>query len=219
MTNTPRAQSSTREALTAAADTLTFSRSNGVRAGSCDFLNSHRDGPCSRCLARDAHDAGLAANAAPAPLTDRRDQKALDLIHAGKVHLIPGQRFGLVDGSKGQCYTVSRDGCSCPDWTNRQVVGGCCHMRALRTVCRLYKAARAEARETGRTRLPWAVGLALRPMVKEEALAASVPAHVSDALGWCDRCGKDLPGGSRCPRGGHLDRASVIDEIVATVAA
>lgn len=158
-------------------------------------------------------------------MTDKRDLKALDLIHAGKVHLILGQKFGLVDGSKGQSYTTSRDGCSCPDWTNRQVKGGCCHMRALRTVCTLYKTARAEARETGRTRLPWAVGLALRPITREDAPAASVPTYqgpaetdrllavydnlysdLSAPLGYCDRCGR--PGVVRCGRGQHFEVAA-----------
>lgn len=47
-------------AVSRAATGLTLGRGNGTRQGACDFLNSHRDGPCPRCRARDLHDAELA---------------------------------------------------------------------------------------------------------------------------------------------------------------
>lgn len=53
----------TREAIRTAAATLTLSRTSGTRQSSCDFLNSHRDGVCAKCLARTAHDRKLAADA------------------------------------------------------------------------------------------------------------------------------------------------------------
>lgn len=49
----------TRAAIARAASAFTLSLGSGVRQGGCDFLNSHRDGPCTRCIARDEHDAEM----------------------------------------------------------------------------------------------------------------------------------------------------------------
>lgn len=94
--------------------------------------------------------------------TDKRDSKAISLIEAGKVHLVLGQRFGYVDGSRGQLYRVNRDGCECADWLNRQPEGGCAHQRALRWICGAYRMMIFRAKRHGRTRLPAALGRALR---------------------------------------------------------
>lgn len=51
-------QPATRAAIARATDAFTFSR--GVRQGGCDFFQSHREGPCATCVARDAHDAEIA---------------------------------------------------------------------------------------------------------------------------------------------------------------
>jgi hypothetical protein len=216
------AQSTTRAAIESAADTLTYSRSNGTRQGACPFLNSHRDGICAKCQDMARHDAELAAaKAAPAveveaPVLSKVDQRAFTILTAGKVHLTFGQKYALVDGSRGQTYRTSKESCECPAFT--RYPGPCKHMRACAALCGLIRIARAEAKATGRTRLPALVGLALRPVARVEA-PASAPDHVSDALGYCDRCGRDLSGGSRCPRGQHLDRSAVLDQIVAGVAA
>lgn len=141
------------------------------------------------------------------------DQRALDILLAGKVHYTIGQKFALVEGSRGEVYTVTRDHCECPAF--RRYPGSCKHQRALQALCGLIRIARAEARETGRTRLPWVVGLALRPVVKEEAIAASVltcrhgePAGcpVCRSEAWaredretCLKCGSPLTPDGRCP--------------------
>jgi hypothetical protein len=134
--------------------------------------------------------------------TDRRDVKAQTLIDTGKVHLILGQRFGYVDGSQGQLYRVSRDGCECRDWLNRQPEGGCAHQRALRAVCALYKGMRAEAKATGRATIIPAIYRALLP-VKAGEVPAPVPAGAErDGRGvpYCLRCGSALTPDGRCPR-------------------
>ena len=50
----------TRAAIVHAASGLFSGR---VRNAGCDFLQSHRDGPCAKCVERDAHDRELAAKA------------------------------------------------------------------------------------------------------------------------------------------------------------
>jgi len=102
-----QANGTTRTAIESAASALTFSRSNGTRQGACPFLNAHRDGVCSKCQDMARHDAGLAAaNAAPAveveaPVLSKVDQRAFTLLTSGKVHLTFGQKYAIVDGSKG----------------------------------------------------------------------------------------------------------------------
>ena len=211
-------QDTIRAAIQTAAEAATFSRSNGTRQAESPFLNSHRDGICAKCQDMARHDAGLAANAAPAPEVEaltKTDKRALDLLLAGKVHYTIGQQFAIVDGSRGEVYTVTRDHCDCQAF--RRYPGPCKHQRALAAICGAIRLARAEVKATGRCRLPAILGLALRPAARVEA-PASAPAHAGNPLGYCDRCGKDLPGGSRCPRGGHLDRSAVLDQIVAEAA-
>lgn len=50
----------TRAAIQRAAAALTLSLGSGVRQGACPFLNSHRDGECSRCVQMAEHDAEIA---------------------------------------------------------------------------------------------------------------------------------------------------------------
>lgn len=96
--------------------------------------------------------------------SDPRDLKAVRLIEEGKVHLTLGQKFAVVDGSNGEQYRVSRDGCGCKDWEHRQPEGGCCHMRSVRWLCGAYRMMVHRAKRHGRTRLPSALGRALRPV-------------------------------------------------------
>lgn len=133
--------------------------------------------------------------------TDRRDAKAQTLIDAGKVHLLVGERYALVDGSHGEQYRVNRDGCTCPDWTNRQPEGGCCHMRAARRICQLYKACRTIAIETGRVTIPPELYRAIVPFERREASAPAPAGALVDARGipYCHSCGADIVNG-RCSR-------------------
>lgn len=136
---------------------------------------------------------------------DKRDAKAQILIDTGKVHLLVGERHALVDGSRGEQYRVNRDGCTCPDWTNRQPEGGCGHMRAVKRLCDLYKALRVVARETGRVRIPPALYRALGGYRDVEASPPPVPvpagALVDDnGVPYCAKCGADLTPDGYCPR-------------------
>lgn len=132
--------------------------------------------------------------------TDKRDAKAQALIDAGKVHLLIGERYALVDGSHGEVYQVNRDGCTCPDWTNRQPEGGCGHMRAVRRICGLYRACRTIAREAGRATIPPQLGRALGMYRDVEAPPLRLPAELVAALGApepppCPAHGEPLPCG------------------------
>lgn len=53
-------QTTTRQAIQCAATAFTLSLSSGVRQSACPFLNSHRDGECSRCVQMHEHDAEMA---------------------------------------------------------------------------------------------------------------------------------------------------------------
>jgi hypothetical protein len=132
--------------------------------------------------------------------TDKRDSKAISLIEAGKVHLLLGRRFGYVDGSRGQLYRVSREGCECADWLNRQPEGGCGHMRALRAVCTLYKSMRAEAKVTGRATIIPAIYRALLPVTAGTPVPVPAGADRDErGIAYCLRCGADLVNG-QCPK-------------------
>jgi len=136
---------------------------------------------------------------------DRRSLKALRLLDEGKVHLVIGQKHGLVDGSNGEQYRVSRDACECADWVNRQPEGGCCHQRALRAVCREYKQLRALAKAGETVRPSVALLKALGWLATEAPASPSrVPAGaLVDGKGvpYCHDCGETLVRG-RCPRQG-----------------
>lgn len=88
-----------------------------------------------------------------------REERAQSLIQSGAVTLVPGSRTARVAGSGKNVYTVNRDGCTCPDFQKRG--GPCKHQLAAAELCRLYRACRREAKATGRTRLPAALGRAL----------------------------------------------------------
>jgi hypothetical protein len=172
----------TREAIRTAAANILSSRS---RQGACDFLNSHRDGPCQRCQDRDRHDAEVAAQAAPA-LTSR-EQRAVEILNAGLVAYVAGDAYVTVTGSAGESYRASRDGCQCADWTNRGSLTGerCKHMLAGATICGLYRECRAVAARGETVRLPLALYVALtngtaRKGERSRALAELAAADQSD---------------------------------------
>lgn len=91
--------------------------------------------------------------------TTTREDRAMALIESGAVSLVVGRNWSIVRGSGKASYRVSRDGCTCPDFTKRAVE--CKHIIAVRGLCGAYRVVRAQAKRTGRCRLPSALGRAL----------------------------------------------------------
>ncbi len=83
-----------------------------------------------------------------------REDRAIALIDAGAVTL-NFDGTATVKGSGKAQYLVTKQGCPCPDYTQRgEQVGLCKHLLAVKALCQVYRACREEARTTGRTRLP-----------------------------------------------------------------
>ncbi len=87
-----------------------------------------------------------------------REDRAIALIDAGAVTLnLDGT--ATVKGSGQAVYTVSKQGCTYPDYAKRGADLGdadfmCKHRIAAQALCQAYRQCQCEARETGRTRLP-----------------------------------------------------------------
>jgi hypothetical protein len=147
-----------------------------------------------------------------------REAKALQLIAAGAVAITPGQKFATVKGSgHATCKVNKTDGCTCADLVNRAIE--CKHIIATRILCEMGRAARAEAKATGRCRIPADLARALAAGTAAKADRARrvseltdevfnpsdlspIPAGaLVDAKGvpYCHSCGTDLVDG-RCPR-------------------
>lgn len=86
-----------------------------------------------------------------------REDRALTLIESGAVQLFPGRGYALVQG-KSDRYTVTRESCVCRDF---ELGNECKHRLATQSVCKLYRDCATEARETGKTKIPADLYLAL----------------------------------------------------------
>lgn len=94
-----------------------------------------------------------------------RTDKARQLLLDGKVHLLPGAGYALVDGSNGEQYRVTREACSCKDWEYRhESIGDCAHRIAVKQVCAAYREVQRQVRETGFAAMPEELDRALRPV-------------------------------------------------------
>ena len=116
-----------------------------------------------------------------------REQRAQALIDAGAVTLLVGTGTAEVKGSKGAVYTVTRDGCCCPDRTKRGQA--CKHELSVKALCEMFREHRSEAKASGKTRIPAALA---------RALANATPATAAKA--GCTVCGAptDFPECSGC---------------------
>ncbi|MPZ24451.1 MAG: hypothetical protein GEU28_13165 [Dehalococcoidia bacterium] len=123
-----------------------------------------------------------------------REDRAQALIAAGAVALLPGTGTAIVRGTGKAEYIVSKGQdaviCTCPDFTKRGTY--CKHILAVQTLCTLYRECSRIARETGRVRLPYLLGLALRGRA---TLAATSAPTVEDFdtprdPANCSGCGK-----------------------------
>lgn len=118
-----------------------------------------------------------------APALTPRQKKAIQIIEAGLVAFVPGESHVIVTGSKGEQYRCNRTECTCPDFKRRG--GPCKHQLASDAIVTVYRAARAEAKRTGRCRLPASVAKALTngTLLKQErsrALAAILDGDQDD---------------------------------------
>lgn len=116
---------------------------------------------------------------------DPRDTRAAALLIAGAVTL-NFDGTATVKGSGKAVYTIRRDAdgtahCDCPDCYQRGA--RCKHLRAVEALCKLARACRQQAQQTGRTRLPYLLGLALRGQANPAA---------------CQDCGVSIPVGKWC---------------------
>lgn len=119
----------------------------------------------------------------PAPLSTRQ-QKALTLIEAGAIALVPGRKWATVKGSGKASYKVSKSGCECPDYKRLGLDAGdpgfmCKHRLCLKALCDLARIARREARETGRCRIPAPLARALAAGTRETAERARRLAEIA----------------------------------------
>ena len=89
-----------------------------------------------------------------------REQRAQELIDAGAVTLYVGQGYADVKGSRGITYTVTRESCGCPDFTQRGVE--CKHRLAARRLCAEYRELKAKAERGERIRPSTALLQAIR---------------------------------------------------------
>lgn len=135
-----------------------------------------------------------------------RYERAQQLLVEGRVRLYPGKGYAEVVGSRGDTYTVTKQGCNCPNSLSRDA-RYCYHAVAVKAACAEYRMIAAQARNGETVRPSVALLKALGWQVVEHSPApAPVPLHVPrDRRGvpYCHSCGQDLVNG-RCP--GHAAR-------------
>ncbi len=106
-----------------------------------------------------------------------REAKAQELINTGAVTLYLGRGYAEVKGSGSNVYRVTKDGCCCPDRTKRGQA--CKHELAVKALCEMFREHRAEAKASGKTRMPAALA---------RALANATPATAPAAKAGCTVC-------------------------------